>query len=100
MTTQHQAIAAFPIETPASQEQARVLTVGRFPYVVASASEANGLIVVDPDTAAVVQDLMLNGRVFHYDPDDTTTVHDGTSCLVSGDNKRYKLAAGTDVVAW
>lgn len=98
--TAHQAVAAFPISSKASQQQARVLTVGRFPYVVASASEAANLIAVDPDTGAVVQDLMLFGRVFHYDPDDTTTAQDGTTCLVTGDSKRYKLAAGTDVVAW
>lgn len=39
-----------------------------------------------PYAVYVVQDKV----VFHLDPDDTTTIHDGTTVLVSNDAKRFK----------
>lgn len=68
--------------------------------MLADSDDSRNLIATDPSTGAIIVDLMLLGRVFHYDPADTTTAYDGTTCLVSSDGLRYKLALGTDVFAY
>src|SRR6266705_3553261 len=72
MTVNHDAVAALPISGSANKTLVRNVFVA----------------------------MLLLGRVFHYDHTDTTTAHDGTSCLVSADGLRYKLAVGTDVFAY
>lgn len=100
MPTNHQAKAAFPISSAADQTQARKLAVLRQAYIVSAASEVPDLVAVDPDTGDVIQDILCLGRVFHYDSTDVLTAQDGTTVLVSSDGKRYKLAAGSDIVAY
>jgi hypothetical protein len=100
MPTNHQAVVALPQAGDAVKQQLRSALVGKFPYVVASAAAAADLVAVDPWTGDVIQDLILFGRVYSYDATDTTTPHDGTTCLVSSDGKRYKLASNIDVVAY
>lgn len=100
MTVNHDAVAAFPTVGNPNKTLARNVLVARMPYVLADTDDSRNLIAVDPSTGAIIVDMLLLGRVFHYDPTDTTTVHDGTSCLVSADGLRYKLALGTDVFAY
>jgi hypothetical protein len=100
MTVNHDAVAALPISGSASKTLLRNVNVARFPYVLFDADDSRNITLIDPSTGAITIDVMLFGRVFHYDPTDTTTVHDGTSCLVSADGLRYKLAVGTDVFAY
>ena len=64
-------------------------------YVVASASEAQSLDL----TGIAVPALVLGTDLFAYDETDTTTVHDGTTCLVTSDGKRFKND-GTRVSGW
>ena len=100
MTVNHDAVAALPTGSAASKTLTRAMSVKRFPYSLTDAESSLNLVVVDPDTGAIPSDLVYLGRVFHYDAADTTTAHDGTTCLVSSEGKRYKLASGTDVLAW
>jgi len=100
MTVNHDAVAAIPIVGNVNKTLTRNVLVARMPYVLADAEDSRNLVATDPSTGAIIVDMMLFGRVFHYDPTDTTTAHDGTSCLVSADGKRYKLALGTDVFAY
>jgi hypothetical protein len=100
MTTNHDAVAALPISGSANKTLLRNLVVARMPYSLADADDSRNLIAIDPATGAIPMDLLFLGRDFHYDATDTTTAHDGTSCLVSADGLRYKLAAGTDVFAY
>lgn len=102
MTSYHDVVAAVPPtgSGQVNKTQLRNLLAGRYAYVLAAAEDSRNLIVVDPATGVVTPVLVQNGRVYDYDPADSTTAHDGVSCLVSADNKRYKLAAGTDVVAY
>jgi hypothetical protein len=96
----HDAVAALPITGAPSQTLLRNVNVARMPYVLFDADDSRTITFTDPTTGAKTIDLLLFGRVFHYDPTDTTTAHDGTSCLVSLDGLRYKLALGSDVFAY
>ena len=78
----------------------RNLVTVRSAYVLADVEDSRNINTTDPSTGVTVVDLVLLGRDFHFDPTDTTTAHDGTSCLVSGEGHRYKLASGTDVFAY
>lgn len=100
MTVNHDAVAAFPTVGNPNKTLARNVLVARMPYVLADTDDSRNLIAIDPSTGAIIVDMLLLGRVFHYDPTDTTTVHDGTTCLVSADGLRYKLALGSDVFAY
>ncbi len=101
MPTNHDAKAALPVTvTAASKTLTRNVLVKRMPYVVTDAELSTDLVAIDPDTGAIIQDILFLGRVFHYDPTDHTTAHDGTTCLVSFEGNRYKLASGTDVFAY
>lgn len=64
-------------------------------YVVASASEAQSLDL----TGIAVPALVLGVTLFAYDASDTVTAHDGTTCLVTSDGKRFK-SDGTRVSGW
>ncbi len=96
----HDAVAALPISSAASQTLVRNVLVKRMPYALADADNPQTLVETDPTTGAVILDILYLGRVFHYDAADTTTAHDGVTCLVTSGGKRYKLAAGSDVVAY
>lgn len=99
--TAHDATLAFPIGANADKSEARNLCVKRFPYVLQDAESSLNLVAVDPDVGSIVEDLMYLGRIYHLDPLDSTTAHDGTSTLVSFEGKRYKLTSQTaDVWAW
>lgn len=104
MPHNHEAVAALPIgNSPgnsADKTALRNLIEKRLAYVVDDAANAADLVAVDPATGTVILVIICLGRNFLYDPLDTTTAHDGTSCLVTSDGKRYKLAAGSDMVAY
>lgn len=101
MPTNHDVTSALPSgSTAPNKTLLRDLLVKRMAYVVEDADEAADLVAVDPDTGTVILVIICLGRNFLYDPLDTTTAHDGTTCLVSSDGKRYKLATGLDVVVY
>lgn len=100
MPTNHEAVAALPNASAADKTLLRNLVTKRLAYVLADADDPTNLVAVDPDTGAAIIDIIYLGRVFHYDATDTTTPHDGTTCIVTSDGRRYKLASGTEVVAY
>jgi len=83
MTINHEAVAALPTGAAANKTLLRGMAVARFPYCLADDEDSRELVAVDPATGDVIPDLMLLGRVFHYDATDSSTVHDGSTCLVS-----------------
>lgn len=97
--TAHDAIAACGINggATANKTLTRNLLTARMPYVLADSDDMQDLVAVDPSTGAAIIDVIYLGRVYHYDAADTTTAHDGVTCLVSDEGRRYKLADGSDV---
>lgn len=100
MTTNHEAVAALPVSSDAVKQGIRDLLFRRNAYIINAAADALDLVAVDPASGAAIQDILLFGRVYHYDSTDTTSAHDGVTVLVSSEGRRYKLAAGTDVVVY
>lgn len=91
MPINHDAVGALPVGSAPVKSSLRDLLVKRMAYVLTAVESAQDLVAVDPATGATILAIVQNGRVFYLDPDDTTTGHDGTSCLVSYEGKRYKL---------
>lgn len=100
MPANHAVVAALPISAPANSTLLRNLLVQRMAYAVDGAAEAADLVAVDPVTGGTIPIIVCLGRNYLYDPADTTTGHDGVTCLVTSDGKRYKLAAGSDVLCY
>lgn len=98
MPFEHEAVAALPSGSEAVKALLRSALVARFPYVLTEDDDPEDFDPLDGGTLVI--DINYLGRVFHYDPDDTTTLHDGTTCLVTQGGYRYKLATGMDVLAW
>lgn len=99
MTTAHEAIAACGLNggAAANKTLTRNLLTKRVAYVIADAENPQDFVPLDPDTGARVIDVIYNGRIYHYDATDTTTLHDATTCLVLSGGGRYKLATGNSV---
>lgn len=93
MTTNHEAVAALPITSAPNQSLLRGLIVGRFGYAIPAAEDPTGFVAVDPATGDVPPFIAYGNSLFWYDAADATTAHDGTSCLVSSDGKRFKISA-------
>lgn len=62
--------------------------VHRVPYCVADAAEAAALDLTNIAQPPLA--LQLGIDLFAYDETDTVTVHDGVTCLVTSDGKRFK----------
>lgn len=95
MTFVHEAIAALPTSASADRALIRAMVERRFAYCLAASESATNFVAVDPDTAAIPLFLIQNSVLFQYDATDSTTVHDGVTCLVTSDGKRYKSATFT-----
>lgn len=68
----------------------RTFIRGRTSLVLTTAGEINGLVLVD------TINVTFNGNSYAYDGADTTTAHDGVTCLVDGttpNGRRYKRTA-------
>lgn len=102
MPTNHDVTSAVPPTGGAAVNKTnlRNLLVARMAYVMTADDNPQDFIETDPSTGAVVQVIIYLGRNFELDPADTTTAHDGTTCLVTDGGKRYKLVEGQDVFAW
>lgn len=92
----HDAIAAVPTSAsgqPAVKDALHNLLIVRYPYVFGSADDPEAFEAVDAATGSIPLCLVYNGILFALDPDDSTSVHDGTTVLVTADGKRYKSEA-------
>lgn len=90
MSFSHEAIAACPVSTDADKALIRALCTRRFAYALSTSESVTDFVAVDPATGVVPLYLIQNSTLFAYDSTDTTTVHDGVTCLVSNDGKRFK----------
>lgn len=90
MPTAHEVIAALPTLTPADKELLRELLTRRMVYALAATEDPEDFIALDPDSGVAPLYLIFSGVLFAYNPLDAVTAHDGTTCLVTSDGKRYK----------
>src|ERR1044071_8771764 len=90
MAVDHDAVAALA-PSGAVRDLLKGVLFKRMPYVLADADNPQDLVAVDTETGAAVIDILFLGRLFHYDPTDGTTAHDGVTCLVTQGGRRYKL---------
>jgi len=95
MTFAHESIAALPQNSPKDGDLLRALLTRRLAYALAANEDAQDFVAADPATGVLPLYLIQNNVVFQYDSTDTTTAHDGTTCLVTSDSKRYKSDANT-----
>lgn len=84
-------VAAFPVGTNADKALQRALLTTRMGYCLADSASLTTIDVIDPASAALPLAIIQLGRIFWLDALDSTTAHDGTTCLVSQDGKRYKV---------
>ena len=86
----HEAVAALPVSGDADKAALRALLTRRFAYCLTASESATSLVAADPATGVVPLYLIQNSTMFAYDSTDGTTAHDGVTCLVSSDGKRFK----------
>lgn len=89
----HEAVSAYPVGSNASKALQRAMATRRFAYCLDLAEDAQTLTVVDPADGTLPLYLIQDSILFRYDSTDTTTAHDGVVCLVTADNKRYKVSS-------
>jgi hypothetical protein len=89
----HEAFAAFPQTggSATNRSTQRAYVVKRTAYCLADAEDLQTVTVADSVTGAVPLYVIQSGRLFALDAVDLITAHDGTTCLVSLDGKRYKV---------
>lgn len=90
MTFAHEAVAALPNGANADAALIRAMCERRFAYVLDITEDSRNFIAVDPVSGVLPQVLFQNNISFLFDPTDSTTTHDGVTCLVTSDGKRYK----------
>lgn len=91
MTVYLDVITAIPKTGSGDKALARENFVKRYAYCLDDSEDLRTITVVDPDYGVLPLYVIQQRRLFQYDSSDTTTAHDGTTCLVSADGKRYKI---------
>ena len=86
----HEAVAALPVDGPASKALLRAMLTSRFIYCFDLDESVEDFVALDPESGAVPLYLLQNSTLYRYDATDTTTPHDGLTCLVTSDGLRYK----------
>ncbi len=84
-------VAALPVGSAADKAALRALLTQRMAYCLADSASLTTINVVDPAAGTIPLAIIQLGRIFWYDAADAITAHDGTTCLVSQDGKRYKV---------
>lgn len=82
----NQLLQAFPDGTKTVTDIRRYLAEG-FILIKTDAEE----VLLEDYSNTPYQAIYYNGSIFKYDENDTTTAHDGLTCLKSVDNRRYKI---------
>jgi hypothetical protein len=86
----HEAVAALPAGANADAAAIRAMCERRFAYTLAASESATDFVAVDPVSGVIPLYLIQNSTLFAYDAADSTTTHDGVTCLVSFEGKRFK----------
>lgn len=92
MTTNLDYVPALPHGGAADPVALRNALEKRAPYSLADAEDSRNIVTTDPSSGVTVLELAFKGQLFSFDSTDTTTPHDGVTCLVSAEGNRYKLA--------
>jgi hypothetical protein len=91
--SEHDASAAVPTSAsgdPVVKDLLHNLLIVRYPYVFGDGEDPETFDAVDAETGSIPLALVFEQGLFTLDEDDTTTAHDGVTCLVTNDGKRYK----------
>jgi len=96
--TDHPAIAAVPVSGTPDRSLLQALLVGRFSYVFGDAEDPTAFVPTGAG-GSVTLVLGYQGKWFWFDPADTTTAHDGVTCIVTAGSpgNRYKVF-GLDIL--
>lgn len=86
-------VAAWPVGSAADKALQRTAVTKRFIWVFSDTEDTQNFTVVDPADGTLPLYIQWKGILFQYDSTDTTTAHDGTTCAVTADAKRYKAVA-------
>lgn len=90
----HKVAEAFPEGASTSADDVRQKLASAFPLVLDDPDDIEDINFSQSEAVAVPEAIIAKvgglGLIFWYDAADTTTPHNGTSVLVSDDNKRYK----------
>lgn len=93
MPTPHEAVGAI------EPGDGRDILVRRIIYPIVGSENPTDLVAIDPDSGLRPWGLAYNGFLFWYDATDTTTAHDGITCIVTFDALRYKRTVGEPPVS-
>lgn len=90
-----EAIDALPAGAVKDNAVLRNFLVKRVIFAIADDEDPEEFVALDPDLGELPLGLAFGGKLFFLDPDDSTSVHDGTTVIVTDDGYRYKIN-GTD----
>jgi len=93
MSSQLETVAAWPVGAPKDSALQRAYITKRGILVFADTEDTQNFDVVDPADGTLPLYIQWKGILFQYDSTDTTTPHDGETCAVTDDGKRYKAVA-------
>lgn len=94
MPQNNEIAAALPSSGAADKELLREWAVKRNAFCLRPEEDLRDFNMIDPDGGGTTPAAIQNGLIYSHDEADTTTAHDGVTCLVSADAQRYKLEAG------
>lgn len=94
MAANHDVVAAMPAASASVKALLRTMLAKRMVFALADSEDSRDFKFADPDYAVQTLALSFQGNLYDYDATDTTTAHDGITCLLSGDAApaRYKLS--------
>ena len=95
MTTPHDAIAAVPESGTPDRSLMQALLIERYVYVLDSVPAENDFDPTGTGTITLGITVQGVGEIFWYDSTDSTTSHDGVTCIVGANGERFKID-GTD----
>lgn len=90
MTFAHEAVAALPSGANADAAAIRAMCERRYVYALDASEDSRNFVAVDPVSGVLPFYLKQNNVDFQYDATDSITTHDGVTCLVTSEGKRYK----------
>lgn len=86
----HEAIAASPVAGTPQRDLMQALLISRYGYIIGDSEDPTSFDPRNTSTGERTLVLGYKGGWFWYDPDDSTTSHDGSTTIVTTDGGRYK----------
>lgn len=97
MPSDNEIVDALPAADQAVKGLLRAWAVQRNSFNLTPDEDLQDFNMIDPDGGGTTPSVTQNGLLYGHDADDSTTAHDGVTCLVSADAQRYKLETGLGV---